>query len=357
MTGDSRRRPFEPPLLTGDLPAAGGAVGPEPEDFVVDEIPLAAPSGSGEHLYVRIKKRLWTTPDMLHAVARAAKVRERDIGSAGMKDKRAVTSQWVSLPPGAASTENWALPEGLEVLEAQPSGRKLRTGQLRGNRFHIRLVGIDAAGYERAEAICARLRETGLPNYFGAQRFGSGGNNLHEAMEWLARGASAEGRRGRFYKKLYPSVVQAEIFNRYLALRSEAGLDRLLEGEVVRLDGSRSVFVVEDPEAELPRLASGDIHLTGPIAGPRMKQPQGVPQELEARATSELGIGARELELMGRIADGTRRDLVVDVEGLEVEAARDGSLVVRFSLPSGSYATGVVRELTHAPFLEVRGAG
>jgi len=125
----------------------------------------------------------------------------------------------------------------------------------------------------------------------------------------------------------------------------------------VRLDGSRSVFVVEDAEAELPRLVSGDIHLTGPITGPRMKQPGGVALELEARAARELGIAAAELERMGRIAEGTRRDLVVNVEGLELESAGDGSLVVRFSLPSGSYATGVLRELTHAPFFEVRRAG
>ncbi len=357
MSSEARRRPFEPPLLTGDLPAAGGALGPEPEDFVVDEIPTVPPSGSGEHLYVRIRKRLWTTPDMLRAVARAARVRDRDIGSAGMKDKHAVTSQWLSLPPGATPPGEWELPEGLEVMEAQSSARKLRTGQLRGNRFCVRLVGIDAEGYERAKAICARLREAGLPNYFGAQRFGNSGNNLDDAMGWLARGAPAEGRRARFFKKLYPSVVQAEIFNRYLALRGEVGLDRPLEGEVVRLDGSRSVFVVEDPEAELPRLASGDIHLTGPITGPRMRQPGGVPRELETRAASELGIGAEQLELMGRLADGTRRDLVVAVEGLEVEPLDGASLVIRFSLPSGSYATGVVRELNHAAFFEVRGAG
>jgi tRNA pseudouridine13 synthase len=352
MSPDPPRALFEPPLLTGDLPAVGGSVGPEPEDFVVDEIPSVVPSGQGEHLYVRVRKRLWTTPDMLHAVARAARVRERDLGSAGMKDKHAVTSQWLSLPPGARPPDEWELPEGLEVLESRPGERKLRTGQQLGNRFRIRLVGVEDAS--AATAIIARLRERGLPNYFGAQRFGRGGNNVAEAIAWLARGAPAEGRRARFYRKLYPSVVQAGIFNRYLALRSELGLDHLLEGEVVRLDGSRSVFVVEDPHAELPRLVSGDIHLTGPITGPRMKQPEGTPRELEAQATSALGVGSAELGLMGRLADGTRRDLLAKLEGLALESRDDGSLVLDFSLPSGSYATGVIRELTHAPFLEAR---
>ncbi len=345
-------RPFEPPLLTADLPAVGGSVGPEPEDFVVDEIPAALPSGHGEHLYVRIRKRLWTTPDMLHAVARAAKVRERDVGSGGMKDKHAVTTQWLSLPPGAKPPGEWELPEGLELLEALPGERKLRTGQQRGNRFRIRLVAVESPA--AAQAIIERLKQQGLPNYFGAQRFGRGGGNLGDAVAWLGRGAPAEGRRARFFRKLYPSVVQSEIFNRYLAQRSELGLERLIEGEVVRLDGSRSVFVVEDAAAELPRLVSGDIHLTGPITGPRMKQPTGLPLELEAQAAGALGLETAEFELMGRLADGTRRDLVVTAEGLEAEVRDDGSLVLEFSLPSGSYATGVVRELTHAPFLEAR---
>lgn len=343
-------RPFAPPLLTVDLPAAGGRLGLEPEDFVVDEIPSMIPSGRGEHLYVRVRKRLWTTPDMLRAVARAARVRDRDIGSAGMKDKHAVTTQWLSLPPGARPPEQWELPDGLEVLESGRAERKLRTGQQLGNRFRIRLVDVDDA--DAAARIVALLRERGLPNYFGPQRFGRGGNNLAEAVAWLERGAPAEGRRARFYRKLYPSVVQAEIFNRYLALRSELALDRLLEGEVVRLDGSRSVFVVEDPEAEMPRLVSGDIHPTGPITGPHMKAPRGVPLELEERATAASGLDASGLELMGRLADGTRRDLVVAVEALALQARDDGSLVLDFSLPSGSYATSVIRELTHAPFLD-----
>lgn len=342
--------PAEPRLASGDLPGAGGRIGPEPEDFAVDELPEHEPSGEGEHLWVRVRKRALTTQDAIALLARAAHVRPGDVGSAGMKDKHAVTTQWLSLPAAAPPPETWQLPPELEVLEHRRHGKKLRTGQLAGNRFRIRLVEMSHQGLERAEAICRRLVERGVPNHFGAQRFGLGGGNLERALAWLIAGAPPLGKKTRFYRKLYPSVIQAEVFNRYLDRRSELGLDRLLAGEVVRLDGSSSVFVVEDPERELPRLGSGDIHLTGPMPGPKMKQGFGIPAELEATAKREAGLSVELEERLGALVDGTRRDLVLVPKELSVRALAPGSLELAFVLPAGGYATQLVRELTRAPW-------
>jgi tRNA pseudouridine13 synthase len=335
-----------PRPLTSDLPAVGGAIGPEPEDFVVDEIALFEPEGSGDHCYVLLRKRRWTTPDAIHAVARAAGIRERDIGSAGMKDKHAVTTQWLSLPGAARPVDQWVLPEGLEVLRAARGARKLRTGQQRGNRFTIRLKGVPADGLSRARSIAARLAESGLPNYFGAQRFGRGGENLERALGWLRAGARESGPRARFFRKLYPSVIQSEIFNRYVSLRLERDVRRLLDGEVVRLDGSNSMFVVDDPERELPRLLARDIHPTGPMIGPKLKAAERAALELEQSAAESLGLDAAATELLGRLAPGTRRDVLVWPEALEIGAIEDG-LALAFSLPSGSYATQLISEFTH----------
>ena len=335
--------PHEPKLVSGDLPAAGGTIGPDPEDFVVDELVLHAPGTEGSHLMVRLRKRLWTTQDMIRAVARAAGVRERDMGSAGMKDKKGVTSQWVSLPEAALSPERWSLPPGIEILEIARAPRKLRTGQHRGNRFRIRLVSVPAGGLERAQAICERIRERGLLNYFGAQRFGRDRENLLHAVDFL------EGRaqnRSRFLKKLYPSVVQSEIFNRYVSLRLDAGLSALLDGEVVRLDGSASVFVVEDPQREQPRLISGDIHSTGPMLGPKMRRAVRAALELEERAATSLALSEVARQELDRLVDGTRRDVLVHPDALSVGAEGDDRLLVEFSLPAGSYATQLIRELT-----------
>lgn len=348
--------PQVPRLVSSELEAPGGALGPEPEDFLVDELPLHPPSGQGEHLYVRLRKRLWTTPDMVHAVARAAGVREREIGTAGMKDKHGVTSQWLSLPVSAAPVETWALPDGLEVLEAARSERKLRTGQQRGNHFRARLVGVTTDAAARAAGILELIESAGLPNYFGAQRFGHGGQNLARALDWLGRGAPSGGKQARFLRKLYPSVIQSEIFNRALTLRLEAGLLRVLEGDVVRLDGTGSVFVVDDPAREQPRADAGDILLTGPLPGSRMKAPRGQPAELERAAAAALGLGDEALAQLGALADGTRRDLLVRPRELSVDPLGEDALGVDFSLPSGSYATQLLRELTRAPWLEPRRA-
>ncbi|MCC6902063.1 MAG: tRNA pseudouridine(13) synthase TruD [Polyangiaceae bacterium] len=350
-------RVHEPPLSAAALPAVGGAIGPAPEDFVVDEILDFAPEGCGEHLWVRIEKRLLNTQDAIEIVARASGVRARDIGSAGMKDKHAITTQWLSLPGSASAPDTWQLPDSVRVVESVRHPRKLRTGQLAGNRFTIRLVGVPEGGADRAAPIAARLREHGLPNHFGAQRFGIGGANLGRALEWLATGARADRKRGRFYTKLYPSVIQSEIFNRYLTSRSELGLGQLLAGDVVRLDGSGSVFVVEDPAREQPRFDARDLHLTGPMPGPKMRRAAGLPLELEQRAATEAGIAPELIEALGRFVDGTRRDLVVFPGDLTVSAPAPGELVLSFFLPAGSYATELVRELTRAPFFGPRERG
>jgi tRNA pseudouridine13 synthase len=174
-----------PPLLTADLPGVGGSLGPDPEDFLVDEIPAYVPSGQGEHVYLRVKKRRMTTRDAALALGRASGVSERDIGYAGMKDKHGVTTQWFSLPRTARDVESHALPPELEVIEVSRHGNKLRTGHLRGNRFVLGIVGAPEGGIERARALLGRLATHGFLNAFGAQRFGRDG-------EWRRRSPIAE---------------------------------------------------------------------------------------------------------------------------------------------------------------------
>lgn len=351
----------EEPLLWAGLPAAGGRLGPEPEHFVVDEIPLYEPSGSGEHWYVRLRKRRLTTPELVRRVARLAGIRERDIGYAGLKDKHAVTSQWLSLPAQALPPEGWELPSDIELLQVSKHNNKLRSGHLSANRFSITLTEVPEGGAERAREIVSALKRRGLPNYFGEQRFGHNGQNLAEALAWVTRPARRDRNKARFYDKLYPSVLQAEVFNRYLTRRLRLGLDRLVDGEVVRLSGSASVFVVEDVEREQPRLNSRDIVLTGPIFGPRAVVARGSAEALEREALQALGLSDDSLARLGKLARGTRRDLMVHLESLELEASDSAdssslssSLRVSFTLPSGSYATQLIRELTGAAWLEAR---
>lgn len=341
--------PHEPPFATASLPGAGGAIGDEPEDFRVDELPAYAPSGAGEHLYVRVEKRGHTTPELVRLLAREAGVNEREIGYAGLKDRRAVTSQWLSLPQSASAPESWSLPGSVRVLEATRHANKLRTGHLRGNRFRITLVGISGEGLERARRLVAELEQHGVPNYFGGQRFGRGGENLPRALDWLRGGGRA--RLPAFLYKLYPSVVQAEVFNRYLSLRRAEGLERALEGEVMRVAHGSAHFVVDDPAVETARLVQREIVLSGPIIGPKMRPARGLPLALEEQASRELGLDSGLCEVLARAAPGARRDLVVYPAELRLEATGPGRAELEVVLPAGSYATVLVRELTRTPLL------
>lgn len=342
-------RPHEPPLETADLPGAGGRVGPEPEDFQVDELPLYAPSGAGEHWYVLARKRGKNTQDLVREVARAAGVPDRDVGYAGLKDRHAVTTQWLSVPARAANPASWVLPEGSDVLQVARHGNKLRIGHQRGNRFRIRLVGAEAGAADRGGAIVERLRARGLRNYFGAQRFGRRGENLERALSWLRE--ERPRRLGRFREGLYSSAVQSEVFDRYLTLRAAEGLDHVLDGEVARLDGKSAVFVAERGTEVTPRLAEGAVHATGPMIGPKMLAASGRPHALEREAVRAAGLDERDERALGRWAPGTRRDLLVSLDSLRLTTDGD-ALLVEVELPSGSYATQVVRELTREPWLD-----
>lgn len=338
-------QPCELPFDHADLAAVGGHIGEAPEDFVVDELPLYAASGQGDHWYVRLRKRCATTLELRSAIAEAAGVAAGDVGYAGMKDKHAVTTQWLSVPVvRARPPESWVLPDGMALLEVSRHANKLRVGHLEGNAFRIRLVGVGADAGENLARFFERVEAQGLTNHFGAQRFGSGQQNLESALFALRRGrlGPRAGTRGKFLA----SVIQSEIFNRYAMARTELGRGRLLVGDVVRFCDGRVVFTVEDAAREQERLDRGDLRLTGPMVGPKMKQSAGEPLRLEQAAISSLGLDDGALLALGRWAPGTRRDLLLWPGGLTAEAAPDGSVTVSFSLPAGAYASLVIRTFT-----------
>jgi len=347
-----RRTPTVPPLGPYGATLPPLELVDEPEAFCVDEVPAYAPSGEGTHAWLRVRKRLRNTREVVDALAAAASVHPREVGVAGQKDQNAVTTQWFSvggLPRGGPPPSAWRLPPGVEIVEATWHTNKLRVGQVAANRF--RLVFETPEAESAAPQVRAALDALGpsMPNYFGRQRFGRGGANLEAALRWASRCEPLRGHNARFRETLYASVLQSEVFNLYTAWRLDDKRP-LLAGEVVRLRGSRSVFVVEDPDAELHRLHSGDISLTGPMFGPKTRQAAGEPAAHEARCVATLGLSVDAMAFLARRAEGARRDLCVAVDGTGVEVDGPSRIVVTFTLPSGSYATQVVRELTRLPW-------
>lgn len=340
--------PVVPPLATADLPPLEAHLGDCPEDFEVIELPAYLPSGSGSHRYLRIRKRLMNTQDLLHHLAKEAGVPQSEIGCAGMKDRNAVTTQWVSIPAQCRPTAEWSLPQGVEILEESLHTNKLRTGHLIGNRFVLRLVDVTVSDRDKFAPLWDRLSR-GIYNSYGSQRFGHNGSNLGRALQWLAGAFVLKGPKARFYKKLYPSVIQSEVFNRYLIERIEISLQHPIEGEVVRLSGSGSRFVIKDPGVELPRWQARDILPMGPMIGAKLHPPlESAALEIQQRVVEQL-CGTTDLprHFLAE-APGTQRDLLLFLQNAAFEWLEDRGLKLTFELPAGAYATEVLRELTRS---------
>ena len=311
-------------------------------DFQVDEVLGFEPDGEGDHLLLWVRKTDANTDWVARRLAEVAGVRGADVGFAGLKDRHAVTSQWFSLPRPRQEAPDWAVlgAEGIEVLEAHAHRRKLRRGALAGNRFRIRVRGLEVSA-ETLEGRIAAIRARGVPNYFGEQRFGRGGANLARA-DALFRGAIR--RPPRHQHGLWLSAARSQIFNEVLAARVTRGdWDRPLAGDCLNLAGSRAFFAAETLDADiLARVAAWDLHPTGPLWGQGAPPTAGAVLELERDIAGELGPWCAGLALEGLKQE--RRALRLPVAGLTGEI--DGAVVeLAFDLPAGSYATAVLREL------------
>ena len=317
----------------------------EPEDFRVDEIPLYPVAGHGDHTFVRVEKRLRTTDQVARDLARAAGVAPRDVGYAGRKDRDAVTTQWLSVPGLAPERATELELEGARVIEAARHPHKLRTGQLRGNRFDLVVRGVEPAAFAIAREHLEAIAERGLPNRFGAQRFGRGGDNAAKGLEVLQKGAPRGRRREA---RFLVSALQAEVFNAVLDARP--GPPHLLErGDVAVKHESGGLFRVEDLAAEAPRAERFEISPTGPIFGTRMEQPTGDVALREREALLAVGIDPDGLRAPAGVPlRGGRRPLRVRVQDLDHALAGD-ALRLRFTLPAGSYATVLVDALFPPP--------
>jgi tRNA pseudouridine13 synthase len=336
---------FQVPLVSAALPGIGGALKAAPEDFVVEEVPLYAASGAGEHVYVTHRRSGRSTRDVVLALARVFRVEARDVGYAGLKDKRAVATQTFSLPLPRADVEDVrqrvAGEVGGEVLAVSRHVNKLRRGHSLGNRFTVRVGGVHADAFERAQAIAAVLHEHGLPNAFGPQRYGVDGKNARVGAELVAAGKRA--RRG-WLADLQMSAWQSSLFDRWLALRMETGwFERIVAGAVAKKLDNGALFDVLDEAAEGERFTRREITHTGPMFGASMRKATGEAGRLETRIIESSGIDAETLS-RARL-EGTRRAGRIFVEDFALEPL-EGALRVSFRLPKGSYATTVLRELT-----------
>ena len=323
--------------------AVRGRLKATPEDFRVDEVLGFDADGEGPHALLTVEKRGANTRWVASELARYAGLQPRDVGYAGLKDRNAVTVQHFSLPFEGRAEPDWngLAATDFRVLSTARHRRKLKIGALKGNRFRITLRELsgEVGGLPaKLDAIGKR----GVPNYFGAQRFGHGGANVQKAEAMLVGGRRIHDRRLR---GLLLSTARSLIFNALLSQRVNAGSwDKALPGEVLMLDGSRSIFRSDAADATLvARLAENDVHPTGVLWGRGELASSGEVRDLEEAAAQAHAELAKGLERAG--VDGMRRALRLPVRELAWEQPDAHTLTLGFFLPAGAYATTVLREL------------
>ena len=389
--------------LSSAFPGTGGTIKETPEDFHVEEIPLYHPCGEGEHLYLRIEKTGLTTFDLLQRLARALGIREREIGYAGLKDARATTIQTVSVPAAAEAQLPALEISGAKLLSAQRHRNKLRPGHLAGNRFTIRVRNPGTDALDRARDILHVLEQTGVPNRFGAQRYGVL-ENSHRIGRALVRGDFSAAiweiigdparivdprwrqgaelyREGRLEEagaalpgrmreekrmlhrlqedgnprsavldlprkllRLYLSAYQSQLFDRLVEMRLDS-IDLIWLGDLAYKHDNGACFSVTDPEAEQVRAERFEISPSGPLCGYKTKLATAQAGILEESLLEKEGVKLEDFRLGGGLnMEGERRPLRVPLKDVAIEADQ-GDLSLRFTLPRGSFATSVLAEI------------
>lgn len=302
------------------LSGASGTLKRLNEDFIVTELPLHLPSGAGEHIWLDIEKNGANTAYVAQQLAEAAGVQERDVGYAGLKDRHAITQQWFSLyfPNGETPDLTQLQHPEFKVLSQSRHVKKLRPGDLRGNRFRIVLREV-TGNRDAIEANLQAIAALGVPNYFGAQRFGFDGGNVEQGRAMLAREIRV---RNPKKKGIYLSAVRSFVFNEVLALRIQQGLwGKALPGDVM-------------DEAGRP---------TGPLWGRGRVATTDQAQALENGVAERHATLCEGMEHAG--LDQERRALVASPVDMSWAWPQADQLVLTFSLSAGNYATSVLNEI------------
>ena len=390
------------PYLTADQPGIGGRLKVRPEDFAVEEIPLYLPGGQGQHVYFQIEKRGLSTNAAKRKIAQALNISPHIIGYAGLKDAQAVTRQTLSIDNIAPEAiEALDLPD-IKILWVNRHQNKLKVGHLAGNRFIIKVRGVSEDSLPTAQLIMDTLAKTGVPNFYGTQRFGNRANT-HRLGETLIRGDVAEfvaeylGRpqpqeavvaqtarhlvdEGRWEealaqwpsalsderrvlaaivrangliddafraldkrsKSFFVSAYQSHLFNQLLAERLDS-LGTLRTGDVAYIHQKGASFVVEDATAEQPRADQFEISPSGPLFGPKVLLAEGEPGRRERAILAERNLSKEDFRVPGLKIRGDRRPYRFMVKNPKIWW--DDGLVTSFELPPGAYATTVMAEI------------
>jgi tRNA pseudouridine13 synthase len=322
----------------------GGKIKEKAEFFRVIEIPVYEPEGKGNHLFINFTKKNLSTNQAMEAIAKKLNINPKTMGAAGLKDKLAETTQTVSVELSNPASEmvNEIL-DGLKQTDlkinwARLHTNKLKPGHLIGNKFIIKITGIENLdeAFLVSQKIAEEIQKKGVPNFYGEQRFGGRQDNVEQAKQLLAGKINI---RDRWLKRFLMSSYQSHLFNQYLSKRIENGLfSKLINGDICKKLDTGGLFVAEGREQE--RLDKHEITFTGPMFGERLWFAEKEAGEFEKQIIRDSGLSEEQIKKLGT---GLRRPGTVFISDMNIKKEEDG-LVLSFTLPKGSFATVVLRE-------------
>ncbi|WP_314878708.1 tRNA pseudouridine(13) synthase TruD [Haemophilus parahaemolyticus] len=321
-------------------PQQAGRLKAEFADFIVREelgYPLA---GEGEFVAVKVRKTNANTLFVGEQLAKFVGISVKNMSYAGLKDRHAVTEQWFCLHLAGKETPDFSAfeCEGVEILEVTRHNRKIHTGALEGNYFELLLRDVEKT--DELKQRLNQLQAVGFPNYFTEQRFGRDGHNLTQAQRWASGEISVKDRKKRSF---YLSAARSEVFNLVVSQRiADQQMQTVLLGDYLQLAGSNSFFEVkvEDLVQSQQRLDENDVLLTAPLIGENSLEQKGNEREKAIVAQHENLISLMKKERM----NAARRAILCKPQDLHWQFEPEGLRLI-FFLNSGSYATGLVREL------------
>jgi tRNA pseudouridine13 synthase len=333
------------------------------DDFVVTEIPLYEFSGQGEHLILFLRKKDLSTWDAVNILSNHIGCKSKDIGYAGLKDKNAMTVQYISVPKQYEEKIDTFEHSNIKILNKTYHNNKIRVGHLKGNKFFIRLKRVFASDAKKLESVLEQISNYGMPNYFGFQRFGIEGDNYTKGEE-LIEGKRKE--KNRKLRQMYLNAYQSNLFNQWLSNRIEISklinafepkeiyekldmdLDdvkilkkqkhpfKIMLGDVMSHYPYGRIFYAEDLEAEADKFNNRDRVPTGLLCGKKIKLAIENARKIEENFDKETSL------------DGSRRFAWIFPSEIESEFKEDNNhFELSFILPKGSYATELISELIH----------
>ena len=324
-------------------PTTHGLYKQQYEDFMVIEELGFELTGEGEHVLVYLEKKDYNTIFVAEQLAKYVGISAKNVSYAGLKDRQAITQQWFSLHLPGKETPDFTQFNltGCRILQINRHNKKLKIGALKGNRFKIVLRNI--SDKQAIESKLNLIKKHGVPNYFGEQRFGRDQNNITQAIKWASGEISVKDRKKRSF---YLSAARSVIFNQIVSQRIEQNIEQtVLDGDILQLSKSNSWFLSKTEELLLlqQRLQNGEINITAPMVGDSPLSTTSIALEFETNCLKRWSC-FEQLFKKERM-ETSRRSTLLRPEELKWQWVRDNNIEISFYLPSGCYATSVLREL------------